>query len=361
MAADRQWNGHWNDHGKERVDPAFARRMLVGLGMVLSIIIILLLIWYTIRVLVLIFMGILIAVFLRGISDWVSEWTRLPPRLSLTLVILFLSGLAGLGAWFLSPHLYDQLNRLADQLPHAIQRIAKYVEQVLGLGSAGQSRELISGIGGFFKKAETFFSFTLEALTDAVIVFFVSLYLAFSPEAYIKGVINLVPIGLRRNASDLIHNLGFTLKWWLVGIFMMMVFVGTLIGLGLRLLNIPLALTLGIIAGLLTFIPYFGPIFSAIPALLMALLVDISHVVYVGLLYLLIHILEGYILSPLVQERTVYLPPILTLSAITGMSILLGIPGLIIATPFTAVMLVLVKKIYIEGILGDKTQTRAES
>jgi predicted PurR-regulated permease PerM len=246
------------------------------------------------------------------------------------------------------------VNRLVDELPQAIQQIVDFAKEDMGLDGKKQTKETMVGLGGVLKKAGSVFSVTMEALADAVIVFFVSLYLAYNPRSYVKGFLRLVPPGLRDNASKLIDTLGDTLKWWLIGIFMMMLVVGVLSGVGLWLLNIPLALTLGILAGLLTFIPYFGPIVSAIPAILMALLVDLSHAVYVILLYLVIHIIEGYILSPLVQQRTVYLPPILTLAAIAGMSVLLGIPGLIVATPATAILLVLVKKIYIEEILGDK-------
>ena len=344
-------------NGLKPIDPVFARRVLITVGIILFVILVLLLLWYTIRVVLLVFIGILVAVFFRGISEWVSTWSRLPRRLSLTLVILFFSLLAGAGVWALSPRISQQVNRLADELPQAVGQITQFVKKDLGLQLALQPRQTMGGVNGLFKKVGRFFSFTLDAFFDAVIVFFVSIYLAYDSEVYLKGVIRLVPIGLRKNASDLIHTLGFTLKWWLTGVFVMMLVVGTLSGVGLWLLDIPLALTLGILAGLLTFIPYFGPIISAVPAVLMALLVDFTHVVYVVLLYLLIHILEGFILAPLVQERTVFLPPILTLAAISGMGILLGASGLIVATPAMAIVLVLVRKIYIEGILGDEPLT----
>ncbi len=342
--------GRQADNGREH---AFVRRVLMGAGIIASMILILLLIWCTIRIILLIFIGILNAIFFRGISDWVSGWSRIPSKVSLTLVILFFSCVAGVGIWLLSPSIYDQVHRLSDQLPRAVQRIVEFAEKNMGLGRIEQNQKVMGGMEGIIKKAGTIFSFTLEALTDTVIIFFISLYLAFSSDTYVKGAIRLVPIGRRQKAAELMHILGDTLKGWLVGVSMMMVFVGILSGVGLWLLDIPLALSLGILAGLLTFIPYFGPIVSAVPAILTALLVDLSHAFYVTLLYLVIHMLEGYILSPLVQKRTVYLPPILTLSAIAVMSTLLGMPGLIVATPTMAIVLVLVKKIYIQGMLGD--------
>lgn len=332
----------------------FARRVLIAASIVLALLLLLTLLFYTFRVVVLIFIGILIAVFLRGLSDWMGSWSRLPPALTLTVVIVSLASIAGFLGWLLTPHISEQLSRLGRDLPRATEQVVGFFHRHLGLGGPQEPGKLVGGFSGLFSKLGSFFSFTVEALADAIIVFFISLYMAFSGERYIKGIVKLVPVSRRQAALEVIHTLSHTLKWWLIGISAMMVVVGILSGIGLWLLGIPLALILGILAGLLTFIPYFGPILSAVPAILIALLVDFTHALYVLLLYLGIHLLEGYILSPLVQERTVYVPPILTLAALTAMGILLGVSGLIIATPFTAITLVLIKKIYIEGVLGDR-------
>ena len=338
----------------------FAHRVLIGTGIVVAVILAILLFITTIRVWFLIFFGILIAVFLRGVSDWVSEWSRLPERLCLTLVILALAGLIGLSVWLLSPHVAEQVNTLSRGMLRAVDRVKDFLDKYLGagriLGTAERPGKLISEFSGLFARLGEFFSVTMAALTGAVVVFFATLYFAFNPDLYITGIVKLVPVRYRESALEVIRTLGFTLKWWLIGRASMMVIVGILSGVGLWLLQIPLALTLGILAGLLTFIPYFGPLVSAVPAILMALLIDFSHALYVVFLYVGIHALEGYILSPLIQERTIYLPPMLMLAALIGMGILLGIPGLIISTPLTAIVLVLIKKVYIEGLLGDRTE-----
>jgi predicted PurR-regulated permease PerM len=213
---------------------------------------------------------------------------------------------------------------------------------------------LLGNLGAAVGKIREVFAITLEVVEDFAIFFFLTLYLAFNPDIYIRGIVKLVPIDGRETAAGIIQALGSTLKWWLIGRFATMTLVGIMSGLGLWLLGIPLALTLGILAGLLTFIPYIGAIISGLPAILIALLISVSHAVYVIFLYIGIHSVEGYILAPLIQERVVFVPPMLLLSALIGLTILLGVPGLILATPLTAVSMVLINKIYIEGILGDK-------
>lgn len=339
----------------ERSCSGFAPRVLVAVGIALFLILCLFLLYCTIRVLLLIFFSILISVFLRGISNWVTGWSKLPDWLSLTAVILVLCVLIGFSGWMLTPHVSEQINKLGEELPRSLHQAQSFVEtytgRIQGLKQDRLSR-LIEEVGGL-KHLGRFFSLTLQTVVDGVIVFFLVLYLAFSPELYVRGMVSLVPIRQRSAAHDIIQTLGSTLQWWLIGRFSAMAIVGVLSGIGLWLLGIPLALTLGVLAGLLTFIPYVGAIVSALPAILMALLVDFSHALYVVVLYVVIHIVEGYIFSPLIQERTVFIPPMVMLSALTAMTILLGVPGLIMATPLTAIVLVLVKKIYIEGILGD--------
>ena len=136
-----------------------------------------------------------------------------------------------------------------------------------------------------------------------------------------------------------------------------MIIIGVLTAVGLWLLGVPLALTLGLLAALLTFIPNIGPILAVVPAALLALLQSPTRALYVVLLYLGIQTVESYLLTPLMQKRTVSLPPALTIFAQVLMGILVGRIGLVLATPLTAALFVLVKMLYVEDILGDSIET----
>lgn len=125
-------------------------------------------------------------------------------------------------------------------------------------------------------------------------------------------------------------------------------------GVGLWLLGVPLALSLGFLAGLLELVPYVGPVLAAVPALLLAFVQAPELGLYVLLLYVGVQQLEGDLLTPIIQEVAVDLPPVLTLVATFVMGALFGVLGLLVATPLAALALVLVRMLYLEDVLGEK-------
>jgi predicted PurR-regulated permease PerM len=139
-----------------------------------------------------------------------------------------------------------------------------------------------------------------------------------------------------------------------------MLFIGLLTWIGLYFIGVPLALTLGLIAGLLSFIPNFGPIFSAIPAILLAFINSPTSALYVLALFVGVQIIESNIVTPLIERRTVELPPVLTVVSQLALAVLFGAVGLILATPILAVVMVLVQTIYIQDILGEETEDLPE-
>jgi predicted PurR-regulated permease PerM len=124
-------------------------------------------------------------------------------------------------------------------------------------------------------------------------------------------------------------------------------------GIGLWLLGIPFAATLGLLSGLLTFIPNFGPILSAVPAILLGLSHGTSQALYVAVLYLAIQAVESNLLTPLIQQRNVKLPPVLNVGFQVLLGVLFGVPGIIVAAPLAVVAMVMVKRFYVEDYLGD--------
>jgi predicted PurR-regulated permease PerM len=132
-----------------------------------------------------------------------------------------------------------------------------------------------------------------------------------------------------------------------------MIVVGVLTGIGLALLGVPLALSLGVVAGLFTFVPYFGTIVSAIPAVLVALTQGWQTALWVLVVFLICHGIEGYIVAPLVQRRTVDLPPALTILSMTILGTIFGPMGVILGTPVAAAALVTVREAYVAEVLGD--------
>ncbi|MGE0082689.1 MAG: AI-2E family transporter, partial [Thiohalomonadaceae bacterium] len=178
-------------------------------------------------------------------------------------------------------------------------------------------------------------------------------YLAAEPDLYRRGMLRLLPIRSRAGAEALLDEIGGMLTRWMFGQFVSMSTIGLLTWLGLSLLGVPLAATLGLAAALLTFIPTIGPILAATPAVLVGFSVEPLLALWVVLLYLVVESLESYLVTPLVQRQVVHLPPVLVLGAQLLLAILYGLLGLFVAAPLAVAVMVLVKRLYVEGVLGD--------
>lgn len=135
-----------------------------------------------------------------------------------------------------------------------------------------------------------------------------------------------------------------------------MAVVGILTWLGLVLLQVPLAMTLAILAALLSFVPNVGPILSAIPAALVGLAQSPTTALYVVGLYVAVQTIESYLITPLIQREAVLLAPALVLTMQLAFGLLFGFLGLLVATPLTVILVVLVKMLYLEDRLGEKVE-----
>jgi predicted PurR-regulated permease PerM len=131
------------------------------------------------------------------------------------------------------------------------------------------------------------------------------------------------------------------------------VFVGVLAGVGLMLLGVPMAFTLGLIAGVATFIPYIGPILGAIPALMVALLQGPMFVLYVAILYFMVETAESSLIAPLANKKAVHIAPAYTVIIQLAGGAVAGIPGVIVATPLAVVGAVTIQLLYVEDVLGE--------
>jgi predicted PurR-regulated permease PerM len=191
------------------------------------------------------------------------------------------------------------------------------------------------------------------------IVVLLAIYFASEPRLYSDGLAKLFPISQRPRAQEVFAAIGQTLQWWLIGKVASMIFIGILTWIGLSIIGVPMALTLGLIAGLLSFIPNFGPIISAVPAVLFAFIVSPISAVYAAGLFIGVQIVESNLVTPFIERRTVELPPALTVVFQLGLAVTIGGLGLVLATPLLAVVVVLVQMVYLEDILGDRATAEA--
>jgi predicted PurR-regulated permease PerM len=218
--------------------------------------------------------------------------------------------------------------------------------------------DLLGAGSGLLARAPSMLSTTFGVLTNTIVVVFVGLFAAAEPGPYVNGIVRLVPIPRRDRARAVLQAVGSTMRWWLVGRFIAMGAVFSLTWLGLWWLDVPLAFSLALLAGVLNFIPNVGPILSAVPAGLLALVASPQLALWVLLLYFVVQSIESYVLNPIVDRRTVWLPPVVTLVSQLALAVLFGFLGMALATPLAAVVTVLIKMLYVEDVLGDEIMPR---
>ena len=313
----------------------------------------LLLVWLALHLLLLLFAGILLAILLRTLAAALTRYTGLPVGVSLAVVCLTLVSVLVLGGWLYAPQLAEQSDQLTETLPTVAADMTswlrqyswgewvldQFTEQVEDADMAGQATNAARGV--------------INTVIAVIIVLFVGVYLAAQPAPYIRGLLYLVPLSRRVRVAETLFAIKHVLRWWLVGQVLAMTLVGLTMGIGLAVIGVPFSFLLGVLAGLFEFIPLVGPVLAVGPALLLALAAGPQQAVSVLILYLAVQTLESYVLTPLVQQRTVELPPVVTITAQVALSWLAGPIGLVVAVPLTAAAMVATQMLYVEDALDD--------
>lgn len=322
------------------------------------------LLWYAGSVLLLVFASVLIAVLLHGTSVRLGHRLHLPYKFALPLVVLLAIAVIGLTGYLLAPQVAEQMDQLLKTIPSSIQKLRSYAEHYGWLRSLSNEfpppEKLASAASAMLSQMRLVFAGALGAVANLFIILFIALYLAAQPGVYQQGVLALLPKRLMRRGEEVMQELGDTLWLWLFGKMLAMLVVGVVTAIGLTLLDVPLALTLGIVAGLFDFIPYLGPILAGIPATLIAFSSDPSLALYVILLFVGIQTAEGYLLTPLVERKTVSLPPALTITTQVMLAIPFGLAGVALASPLAAALYVLIAMLYVQDALGKNVKTPSE-
>lgn len=300
--------------------------------------------WRISGTLLLIFTGVLFAILLQRLTGYVQRATGFGHGWSLAIVLLTLVLLVGGGGWLMGTSMAAQLGQLQEQVTKAMGMLPDgWRDRIMEQGKEWP----------WMNQLSSFASGLVYVVGDAVVVMFAALYLAASPGLYQRGVVLLVPPRGQKRACEVMDVAGDSLWKWLIGQLVAMAAVGTMIAVGLWLLGIPSALALGMVAGLMEFIPLVGPFLAAVPALLIGFAQSPQDALWVAGLYLVIQQIEGNVITPLLQKRVVDLPPVVTIGAIAAGGVLFGIMGMFLATPLAVVVLVLVNLLYIEDKLGQ--------
>lgn len=338
-------------HMKEPIH-RFALKLLI----VLLFLTVVMVLYHGARFFLLVLAGALIANLWRGAAHWVSDKSRLSFRLVLPVIIILNLGLIFLFAHLASPNVTEQANRLSQEAPKVVEKVIEQLRQT-DLGSQLITNVEEDGLENLeIKGVFNFFSGTFNVVIDFLLILVFALFLSADPKTYRRGLMELVPPSQKDRAKGLFNSLDRILFRWFIGkiIDMFSIFIMTVIGLWI--LGMPMVFTLALIAFFFSFVPNVGPVISAIPALAIALLDSPQMALSVGLLYLGIQLVESYFVTPNVQKHASFVPPVLLLLVQFLLARFLGVLGLFLSTPLLVIIMVVIRKLYIERYTKPEEQ-----
>ena len=326
-------------------------------------------IWFMVRVvevLLLVFIAVLCAVYLSGVTDMLERRFRLARWLGLAIaVVATLAAVVGIGAVIVPPVL-EQTQSLISGLPQTLTNIQNVIagwareyavlrDTELANPASGLVASLINDATNFLRGSILpYVTAGGKLFIEGASVVVMSLYLAVQPRLYRDGILSLLPPRHRPVGARVLDDAGATLRAWVVGQLLAMLVLALLTAIGLWVLGVPYWLAFGIFTGLVAVVPFFGTLVSTLlPALFVVSTGNWVKVLAVILLGVAVHVVEANVVVPRIMERRLALPPVLTIASVLTMGILIGVVGLVVAVPVLAVTMVVLRHVVQGEVYGD--------
>lgn len=296
----------------------------------------------------LVFGGILLALALRLLANPLIRRMHLSPAWALLTVIVALLALLAAGSWLIGANVAEQVQALREAIPRAIQALQGWLAD-LSVGrwllelyeGTELSPEQLLQVAGF---ATGTVNATVGAVGALVLLLALGVYLAADPGIYRRGFLRLLPVTKRAVGERLLDLTGHQLTRWMLGQGVSMLAVGVLTSAGLALVGLPLALPLGVIAGLFEFVPYFGPIASGLFIVAVALAEGETQALWAAGVCFAVQQIEAFVIQPLAQRWAVRLAPAAALLAVVIFGLLFGLPGVLLAVPLMVLTVTLAEE-----------------
>lgn len=380
--------------------------ILRAAALVVGILLALLLTWVAREIVLTAFIGVLFGLAVSSGAGKLAQ-LHIPRGLGAAIVVFGFIGILGGLATLVAPALSEQASELRTRLPQAVARLQLWVNNRPGLsdivlgghrtppsrGAASTQAAMVpttpalraaakhsadsaavvqatvdsanasvptlrerasTALGGATHYVFPFLTSTVTLALGIFLVIVLSIYIGADPKLYHRGLMHLFPHGSRKRLGIVLSRVATVLRKWLVTQLIAMVVIGVATTVALLVLHVKAAFALGVIAGVLEFIPTIGPILSAVPGIAMGILDSPQKALSVALAYLAIQQLEGHLLIPMLMKEGMDLPPALTIVTQGVMGLLFGFLGLLVAVPMLAAVLVFVKLLYVEPVIGDE-------
>jgi predicted PurR-regulated permease PerM len=336
--------------------------------------------WYYAAALFLIFAGVLLGVALNAMTTLLGRVVKLPHALRLTIVCLVLAGLLS-GVVFLGgATIAAQATALSDTIKSQLVGVKAFLERhgidtsYFDVGTSAASGKSpapatpgaaatheLPGAGALASSGGAIVSQTLKLLLGTVsavgnffIVLFLGLAFAAQPGVYRKGLLYMSPAKHRDRATVIVDRIGETLERWLIAQILTMFVVFLVTWIGLAIIGIQSAFILGVQAGLLAFIPTVGALIAGLIVVIASLASGWLAAASALVLFLGVHALESYVLTPILQRRALDIPPATLFAFQILLGIVFGVWGIALALPLMAVV-----KVMIDYFKADEASSQA--
>jgi predicted PurR-regulated permease PerM len=382
---------------------------------VVALAVALLLLWHARTLVLTVFLGVLFALAVSAGVDRLQQ-RKVPRGIAAPLIVFAFVGLvAAFGSW-IGPTVREQTTELRTKLPEALEKLDRWVQSrgggviatITGLGDdvarsaragaatatdssvrpgadtgvAGGTSDsargtptrplvttpapttlrdrIVAQLGGAGRYFLHVLGSTLAVVAGIVLVIFLAVYLAIDPSTYRRGFLHLVPSTARKQTDEVLGAIAVTLRRWLVTQLVAMIVIGAVTTAVLMALRVKAAVPLGILAGLLEFVPTLGPILSALPAIAMGFVDSPEKALAVTIAYVGIQFIENHLLIPILMKEGVNVPPALTIVMQALMALVFGVLGLLVAVPLLATVMIAVRILTRhEGAPGAMAATKA--
>jgi len=287
--------------------------------------------------LLLIIGGMIFAVFLDGGVRLLGRYLPIARAWRLLLVLLLGFGFIGWVIWFAGTTIGAQFEALREVVTAQFDRLVAFVES-LGLMPKGQAPDIGSQLLGGVGRLTSAVGSVVGGVASVIAMIVIGIFLASEPRLYDRGIAWMLPLRARSGFYRIAEHAGFTLRRLLFGRLVGMTFEGFLTWTLLAIGGIPMAGLLGLLTGVLAFIPNVGAIISGILMIAVGFSAGADHGIWAIIVYFFVHNFEGYVVLPYVARRTVDIAPAVLLAMQLLMAALFGILGVLFADPILATL-----------------------
>lgn len=339
----------------EMRDP-LVRRELQKASVWIAIAVLIALAWHLAQPILLILTAIVFAAMLDGGSRLLGRVLPIGRGWRLTIVIVAVLAFLVWVGMLTGAQLAEQAGELQATLMKQVNALGAWAEArglTNGIEVADIRDQLMGSIGKLTEAVGTF----VGGLTSIVMIFVLAIFIAIDPRLYERGVAWMLPMRERTHFYGTMERMGYTLRRLMAGRLLGMAVEGVGTWILLAVGGVPMATLLGVLTGLLAFIPNIGAIVSGLLIVLVGFSAGTDTGLYAIGVYLVVQMIDGYVIVPMVAKRAVDLAPALVLGAQILFGTLFGLLGLLLADPIVAMIKVALER---ESERGSKSESAAK-